>query len=74
LTNLCGGFDKTFTPDQEVFEVIPNRVQNFLNKNYGYKGKTKVKIGIPCYEYPYAYMINYSPLAGTWIVGKTAIN
>jgi hypothetical protein len=51
--NDCGHVKK-FDDDQEVF-VISDFVLN-----------TKYKVGIPCKEYPEAYILSYKPLAGTW--------
>lgn len=60
IVNECGGESKVFGRDQQVFEV--RDVQS---------GKT-IKMGIPCKEYPEAYLISYTPLAKTWLIEKNA--
>jgi len=59
--NACGGVNKKFDANQTVFTFPqPN------NKN--------ITIGIPCKEYPEAYLISYTPLAKTWVKKKSEVN
>lgn len=55
VVNKCGGVGRSFAVDQMVFKV------------YDYQMKADIAIGIPCREYPEAYLVSYAPLAKTWL-------